>query len=236
MINRTIEAGEFNIDGIPSLIWGREAERVYIHVHGKMSRKEFAEDFAVIAEEKGYQTLSFDLPEHGERAGEHEYRCDIWNGTRDLKLIADYAFNRWRLVCLFGSSLGAFFSLHAYRGLPIEKCLFQSPIVDMEFLVKKMMGQFGITEDELREKGEVSNPVDPLRWDYYQHVKANPITVWEIPTAVLYGERDWFQSWEVIHRFTQAFGCGLTVAPGSEHAFMGEGDGRIVEKWYRKEI
>ena len=41
-------------------------EKVYIHVHGKMSRKEYAEAFAEIAEKKGYQTISFDLPEHGE--------------------------------------------------------------------------------------------------------------------------------------------------------------------------
>ena len=236
MSKNIIEVKKLSIGGIPALTWGREADKAYIHVHGKMSRKEFAEDFAVIAEEKGYQTLSFDLPEHGERANDHECRCDIWNGPRDLKLIAGYAFEHWRSVCLFGSSLGAFFSLHAYRGLPIAKCLFQSPIVDMEFLVKKMMRQFGITEDELREKGEVSNPVDPLRWDYYQYVKANPVTAWDIPTAILYGGKDWFQSGKVIQRFAQAHGCDLTISLGREHAFMGDGDEEIVNDWYLKKI
>lgn len=68
MSKNIIEVKKLSIGGIPALTWGREADKAYIHVHGKMSRKEFAEDFAVIAEEKGYQTLSFDLPEHGERA------------------------------------------------------------------------------------------------------------------------------------------------------------------------
>lgn len=225
-----------DIAGIPALIWGRGSDKVYIHVHGKMSRKEFAEDFAVIAEEKGYQTLSFDLPEHGERADDHEYRCDIWNGVRDLKVIASYAFDHWKAVRLYGSSLGAFFSLHAYNGLPIDKCLFQSPIVDMEHLVKKMMAQLSITEDELRERGEIPNPIDPLRWDYFQYVKENPITEWNIPTAILYGGDDWFQSEKVIRGFARDHGCGLTIVPGREHAFMGDGDGEIVKAWYREEI
>lgn len=57
------------IDGIPAILWGTASEKIYIHVHGKMSKKEYAEQFAIIADNKGYQTLSFDLPEHGERTG-----------------------------------------------------------------------------------------------------------------------------------------------------------------------
>lgn len=231
-----MEAQRLEIDGIPALIWGRASDKVYVHVHGKMSRKEFAEDFAVIAGEKGYQTLSFDLPEHGERSGDHECPCDIWNGPRDLKTIAEYAFTHWKAVSLYAGSLGAFFSLHAYRELPFQKCLFQSPIVDMEFLVHRMMDEFGVTEAELREKGVIPNPIDPLRWDYYQYVKENPITGWPIPTSILYGGNDWFQSEEVIRRFAEKFGCDLTIAPGKEHAFMGEGDSQLVQNWYRDKI
>ena len=56
-----------NIGGIPAILWGKPSKKVYIYVHGKMSRKEYAESFAETAELKGWQTLSFDLPEHGER-------------------------------------------------------------------------------------------------------------------------------------------------------------------------
>jgi hypothetical protein len=31
------------IDGIPAILWGERSEKIYIHVHGKMSRKEYAE-------------------------------------------------------------------------------------------------------------------------------------------------------------------------------------------------
>ena len=231
-----IQVSRIRIGGIPALIWGKDSDSVYVHVHGKMSRKEFAEDFAVIAREKGCQTLSFDLPEHGERSDDHEYPCDIWNGPRDLKAIAEYAFSNWKEVSLYAGSLGAFFSLHAYRDLPFRKCLFQSPIVDMEFLVRRMMDKFGVTEAELQEKKVIPNPIDPLRWDYYQFVKGNPITEWPIPTAILYAGNDWFQSEQVIRRFANAYGCDLTIAPGREHAFMAEGDSQLVKGWYREKI
>lgn len=46
-----------------------------------MSDNESAETFAQIAENKGYQTISFELPEHGERISE-KYRCDIMIKTK----------------------------------------------------------------------------------------------------------------------------------------------------------
>ena len=75
---------------ITAILWGEDSNRVYVHVHGKMSRKEYAESFAAIAETKGYQTLSFDLAEHGERT--ESKRCDVWNGVFDLRTVSDYAF------------------------------------------------------------------------------------------------------------------------------------------------
>lgn len=72
-----MEVQNIKINNIPVMIWGKNSDKLYIHVHGKMSCKEYAEDFAKIAETKGYQTLSFDLPEHGERK-DMDYRCDIW--------------------------------------------------------------------------------------------------------------------------------------------------------------
>ena len=102
-----------SIDDIPAILWGKTSQKIFIYIHGKMSRKEYAEYFAIIVENKGYQTLSFDLPEHGERT-DHAYRCDVWNGMHDLNVIADYVFDKWNQVSLFACSLGAYFSLNTY--------------------------------------------------------------------------------------------------------------------------
>ena len=66
-----------NIGNIPSIIWGEKVNKVFIAVHGNMSNKE--DDVIKILVEKvaskGYQVLSFDLPEHGERKDDTNYLC-----------------------------------------------------------------------------------------------------------------------------------------------------------------
>lgn len=223
------------VAGIPAIIWGEPAEKVYIHVHGKMSCKEYARDFAEIAEKKGYQTISFDLPEHGERT-DRNYRYDIWNGIHDLNVIADYVFSKWNQTALYACSLGAFFSLHAYSDRKIEKSLFQSPIVDMEYLIRQMFLWFQVTEERLSTEKEIATPVDTLRWDYYQYVREHPICNWSIPTVILYGGKDNMQSAEVMHKFAQKYSRDLTISQNSEHAFMQDGDRNVVEKWLEKNI
>ena len=85
---------------IPVIIWSVESDKVFIYVHGKMSNKESAELFASIAQSRGYQTISFDLPEHGERKDEN-YRCDVFNGVFDLRQISAYALANWKIVYLY---------------------------------------------------------------------------------------------------------------------------------------
>lgn len=223
------------IGGIPAILWGRPSDRIYIHVHGKQSRKEYAEEFAALAEERGYQTLSFDLPRHGERQAEAT-PCDIWHGVDDLRLIGAYVFPRWREVSLFACSLGACFSLHAWQDRPFRRCLFQSPIVDMDWLIRQMMGWFGVTEEQLRQEREIPTPVDVLSWDYWQYVLEHPVVRWDTPTAILYAGRDNLQSEEVIRGFAETHGCRLTIAEDSEHPFMGEGDGAIVRRWLAENL
>ena len=223
------------IRGIPALVWGEPSEKVYLWVHEKMSRKEETEEFAHLAEERGYQTISFDLPEHGERAGSRE-RCDVFQGMQDLKVVGDYVFDRWKKVSLYGCSLGAFFSLYTYPQRRFERCLFQSPIVDMEYLVGQMMLWFDVTPERLQREGEIDTPVDPLRWDYFQYVKEHPITRWDSPTRILYGDRDALQAETVMSAFAQRHGCRLTIARGSDHPFGEPEDAVIVKRWLEENL
>jgi len=225
----------FNIDGIPAILWGNASDKIYIFVHGKMSRKEYAEPFAIVAEKKGYQTLSFDLPEHGERT-DPAYRCDVWNGMHDLNVIADSVFGKWNQVSLFACSLGAYFSLNAYPDRPFEKCLFQSPLVDMKWLVEHMMMWSGVTAEQLEEEKEIAADVDTLRWDYYQCIEAHPIAKWPFATSILYGGKDNLQPLESLQVFADKFQCELTVSERSEHPFMNPADYGIVEQWLLKNV
>lgn len=225
-------AQRITVAGIPALIWGEESEKVYLCVHGKMSDKESAAGIAALAAEKGYQTISFDLPQHGERKNE-ERRCDIWNGMEDLTQIGEYVFERWREVSLYACSLGAYFSLHAYADRPFRRCLFQSPILDMEYLIRQMFQWFDITEEKLAQEKEIDTPIDLMSWDYFQFVVAHPITRWNSPTCILYGEKDDLQSLSVIRSFADQFDCHVTLAENSQHPFMEEADFPIVDRWLK---
>ncbi len=59
----------FSINQIPAVLWGKRTEKLIIAVHGNHSNKTDLpiEYLAQAATTKGYQILSFDLPQHGER-------------------------------------------------------------------------------------------------------------------------------------------------------------------------
>ena len=215
---------------VPCLVWGEDSDRAFVYVHGKQSRKEYAEDFAALAASHWWQTVSFDLPRHGERADSPEC-CNVWEGIADLCTVLAWVRARWPRLGLFACSLGAFFALHAYEDAPFEHCLFQSPIVDMDYLIHQMYGWFGVTEERLRQEGKIDTPIDTMSWRYAAWVKAHPVVSWPHPTDILYAEKDSMQSLQVMQGFARQFGCQLTIAPGCEHPFMAPGDTGIVHDW-----
>ncbi len=230
-----INTRKINIGNIPAILWGESSDKIYIFVHGKMSNKESAQGFAEIAVKRGYQVLSFDLPEHGERK-DTSYKCNVWNGVHDLEVIGAYAQGNWTEISLFGCSLGAYFSLIAYKNFLIKKCLFQSPILDMEEVICKMFKWFNVTEELLKEKKEIVTPIDTLSWNYYCYVKEHPIDKWDIPTAIIYGTEDDLQNRDTIESFANKFHSDLTISKGSEHSFHTKEQSQAVTHWLRKYI
>ena len=62
-----LKTEKIKINSIPSMLWGEKSNKIFIAVHGNMSNKE-DEVIKILAKKvisKGYQLLSFDLPEHG---------------------------------------------------------------------------------------------------------------------------------------------------------------------------
>lgn len=234
-----IEIKNIKIESIPSIIWGTESEKVFVFIHGKMSKKEYAEQFAVIAQEYGFQTLSFDLPEHGERQNVRNYPCDIFNCMNDAKKIAEYAFSKWKNVSLYGCSLGAQISLQSFSDKllwPFKKVVFQSPILNMNYLIGKMFEWNGISSELLEKKGEISTSLDVMTWKQFCYYRDNLVMVWPFKTSILFGKKDNLQTMEIMEDFCQRFEADLTVSENSEHPFMAPSDYEIVGKWLHSVI
>ena len=226
-----------NIDGIPSIIWGEKSSKVFIAVHGNMSNKE-DEVIKILAEKvigKGYQLLSFDLPEHGERKNDTAYLCKVQNCVKDLKQIIEYAKQNYSEINLWACSMGAYFSLVAYKNEEIKQCLFLSPVVNMKVIIDNMMLWSNTTEEELEEKQEIKIDFgQTLYWDYYKYVKDNPIINWNKKTYILHGNKDNIQNEDIIKNFSNKFNCDLTILENGEHYFHTEEQLKFYKEWLEK--
>ena len=226
-----MNAQKIEIAGIPAMLYGTDSEKLYLFVHGRYSQKEEAENFAQIATIKGFQVLSFDLPEHGER--QHDaYPCTVQNGVHDLRSIYDFIQPQRKTLSLFACSLGAYFSLLAYKDFIFETCLFLSPILDMERLIQNMMSWANVHEDLLREKKEIPTSFgETLSWDYYTYVKNNPIVTWNSPTSILYGSNDNLTERHILDRFANKFNCTVEIMLDGEHYFHTEEQLKVLHQW-----
>ena len=110
-----LKTEKLQIQGIPAVIYGGASENVWLYVHGKQSAKEAAGRFAETVCAKGWQVLSADLPEHGERSG-GPVPLDPWHAVPELREIFDWASRRWERKALRCTSLGTWFSLLALEG------------------------------------------------------------------------------------------------------------------------
>lgn len=226
---------KFEIEGIPAVEWGAKKEHVYIAVHGNMSNKEdtIIKLLAEIAVEKNCQVLSFDLPQHGERK-KIGIPCKVQFCVKDLKIIMLYAKQHWKNISLFACSMGAYFSLLAYKEEALKQCIFLSPVVDMEHIISNMMMLFKVTPERLEKEQEIETPIGQiLYWDYYCYVKEHPVDTWNVPTGVLYGAKDDLCEFEIINNFVKKFRCQLEVMQQGEHFFYTNEQLNVFQNWLK---
>ena len=82
-----------------------------------------------------------------------------------------------------------------------------------------MMSQANASEQELRDKGELSTKFgEKLSWRYLCYAREHP-TFWTAPTHILYGENDDLTSFKTICEFANQIGATLTVMKNGEHRF-----------------
>lgn len=234
-----MKINRLNIGNIPSIIWGEKSSKVFIAVHGNMSNKE-DEVIKILAENvtsKGYQVLSFDLPKHGERKDDTNYLCKVQNCVKDLKQVIEYAKKNYVEINLWACSMGAYFSLLAYKNEEIKQCVFLSPVVNMKVIIDNMMLWSNTTEKELEEKQEIkTNFGQTLYWDYYKYVKENPIVNWNKEAFILYGSKDNMQGQSKIQEFSDKFNCRLSILEKGEHYFHTEEQLKLYENWIDQSI
>ncbi|MGR5250076.1 alpha/beta hydrolase [Vibrio aestuarianus] len=226
------------IGNIPAILWGDKSDKLFIAVHGNMSHK--ADDVVVIFAEEavklGFQVLSFDLPKHGERKKECTL-CKVQHCVQDLDAVMHYAKSFSNSISVFACSIGAYFSLLAYKNQGLQQSLFLSPVVNMESIIINLMQWFGITENRLMNEKEVATPIgEVLYWDYYCYVKENPVVEWKVPTSILYGSEDNLCDYNIVSSFSKQFDCNFKILKNGDHYFHTEEQLSFFRLWAKERL
>ena len=145
-------------------------------------------------------------------------------------------FHRYSKIYLIANSIGEYFSILSLSDKPIEKAMLISPIIDMESLILEMIRIENISEEELSLRKKVNTlSGELLSWEYLSYVRNNPIT-WNIPSSILYGEKDNMNSLDTISIFADKINADLTVMENGEHWFHTEEQVCFLDDWFKKNI
>ena len=195
-------------------------KNVVIYIHGKYGtakEAEYYKKFFNKADIIGFEYTS-------------EYP---WDFQKEFLNFIENIYTKYKKISIIANSIGAYFTMLSLTNKNIEKAFFISPIVDMEKLITDMMFLENITEKELYKKKKIKTSFgETLSWDYLTFVRKNPIE-WNVPTYILYGEKDNLTSYEMILNFTNKSKANLTIMKGGEHWFHTDEQMEFLNNWIK---
>ena len=196
-------------------------KRAILYVHGKGGSAGEADRLRAIC--PGFAVLGVD------------YRGELpWEAAPQIAAAYDEARRQYDHIVLLANSIGAYFAMLALQGRAPDRALLVSPVLDMEWLILDMMGRAEVSEQTLRERGEIPTDFgETLSWEYLSYVREHPIA-WQAPTEILYAGGDHLVSRQSVERFAAEHGAGLTVLEDGEHWFHTEEQLAFLDNWVKK--
>ena len=159
-----------------------------------------------------------------------------WIVEKQIKSVYEKIEKTYDEIYILANSIGAYFAMHSLQKVNIKKALFISPILDMEQLILNMMNWANVSEETLCEKKEIpTNFGETLSWKYLCFVRENPI-IWNIPTEILYAEKDNLTSRETVDKFIKNHNAHLTVMKNGEHWFHTEEQLIFLNNWLKQSL
>ena len=199
-------------------------KNVIVYVHGKGGNAEEANYYRKFFNDD-FDIIGFDYKSE-----------NPWDAKSEFSDYFDSIIPEYNKTILIANSIGAYFSLISLADKKIEKAMLISPIVDMERLIIDMMTRANISEEELSIKKEIETPFgETLSWEYLSYVRKNLIH-WNIPTEILYAEKDNMTSISTITDFSKKINANITVMSGGEHRFHTKEQMDFLDNWIKSNI
>ena len=169
-----------------------------VYVHGKGGNAEEANYY------RKFFNDDFDIIGFDYKSG------SPWDAKVEFSNYFDSIISEYNKTILIANSIGAYFSLISLADKKIEKTMLISPIVDMERLILDMMIWANVSEEKLNIKKEIETSFgETLSWEYLSYVRKNPIH-WNIPTEILYAEKDTITSISTITDFSKKINANMS--------------------------
>ena len=199
-------------------------KNVIVYVHGKGGSAQEANYYRKFFDDN-FDIIGFDYKSE-----------NPWDTKSEFSDYFDSITSEYNKTILIANSIGAYFSLISLADKKIEKAMLISPIVDMERLIIDMMTRANISEEELSIKKEIETPFgETLSWEYLLYVRKNLIH-WNIPTEILYAEKDNMTSISTMTDFSKKINANVTVMPGGEHWFHTKEQMDFLDNWIKSNI
>ena len=199
-------------------------KNVIVYVHGKCGNAEEANYYRKFLNDD-FDIIGFDYKSE-----------NPWDAKSEFSDYFDSIISEYNKTILIANSIGAYFSLISLVDKKIEKAMLISPIVDMERLILDMTTWANVSEEELSIKKEIETPFgETLSWEYLSYVRKNPIH-WNIPTGILYAEKDNMTSISTITDFSKKINANITVMSGGEHWFHTKEQMDFLDNWIKINI
>lgn len=198
-------------------------KKVIIYVHGKGGNASEADCYKKLC--RGYDIYGVDYSENLP-----------WLVSGQIKQSYDSLEKQYDEISLITNSIGTYFAMLALQYTRIKKAYFISPILDMDKLITDMMKLSGVSESELEEKKQIhTDSGETLSWEYLTYVRNNPIQ-WNVPTSILYAEKDNLTSRQTVDEFIKKHNASLCVMENGEHWFHTEKQLLFLNNWLINEL
>ena len=181
-----------------------------VFVHGKGGNIGEAEAFRSVFPDEEFLSLDY-------------HSTTPWDFRREVRsLLGDS-----KDFTLIAISIGAYFFLSSGLSDRVKEAFFISPVSDMEKLILGMMEYSGVTEEELKEKGNIGE----LSYEYLTYARSHRME-WNVKTHAIAGSLD-----EVMDiSITRKIFPDLTVLEGSYHYLHTPEEKRRIVEWMKSKV